>query len=189
MGTASLFGSDQLELGPCNLYFDTETGGEDLDLGGFDQVTVSLQTQKVELREAQAGDRPADRAISAQVVQITCGLSRANVERLEQVQQGFTVERDTADVVTRIHFSDKVGQRDSDIVKQLTAKKIDAGVETTDPLEIIDFWLVAPMTESVELVFDAASQRYYAVMFECYKSDDNLDEDGNSTYFSSREVA
>lgn len=188
MGTSSFFGSDSLEFGPCNLYWDTATGGDNLALGGVDQVTVTIQTPKIELREAQAGDRPADRAVSAQIVQISCGLSRANVEKLNAIQQGFTIEENTAEEVVRIHLSDIIGQRDSDIVKQLTAKKINAGEETTDPLEIIDFWKVAPMTESVELVFDATTQRFYGVVFECYKSEDNVDEDGKATYFSSREV-
>lgn len=186
--TQHAFGSSNLEFGPCNLYFDTETGGENLDLGGFDSVKVSMSTKKIELKEAQAGDRPADRAVSSQVVQITCGLSRATAERLAEVFQGFHLETNSADEVTRIWLSDRMAQRDSDIVKQMTLKVIRDGAESTDPLDIIDFWKVAPMTESVELTFDAATQRYFGVVFECYKDDDHVDDEGKSTYFASREV-
>lgn len=186
--TQHAFGSSLLEFGPCNLYWDTETGGDNLSLGGFDQVKVTMGTKKIELKEAQAGDRPADRAVSSQTVQITCGLSRATAERLAEIFQGFHLEKDTADVVTRIWLSDRMAQRDSSIVKQMTLKVIRAGAESTDPLDIIDFWKVAPMTESVELTFDAATQRFFGVVFECYKDDVQVDDEGKSTYFASREV-
>jgi len=186
--TDSVFGNTDFAFGPGNIYWDTATGGEELDLGGVDQITLTMQVSKIELREAQAGDRPADRAVSAQVYQISCGLSRATIERLGEIVQGFHVEEDTAGDPIRIWGSDVLSQKDSDIVKQLTFKEIVDGSETTNPLRIIDFWKVAPMTESVELVFDATTQRYFGVMFECYKSDDNLDDEGSSTYWATREV-
>lgn len=187
--TQHAFGSSELEFGPCNLYWDTATGGVNLDLGGFDSVKVTMGTKKIELKEAQAGDRPADRAVSSQTVQITCGLSRATAERLAEVFQGFHTEEDTAGNITRIWLSDRMAQRDSSIVKQMTLKVIREGAESTEELDIVDFWKVAPMTESVELVFDAASQRFFGVVFECYKDDDHVDDEGKSTYFASREVA
>jgi len=187
--TQSAFGSQNFAFGPGKLYWDSATGGENIDLGGTDQIKITMSVKKIELKESQAGDRPADRAVSAQVYQISCGLSRATVERLEAIVQGFHVEKDTAGNPTRIWGSDVMAQRDSDIVKQLTFKAIRDGEESDDPLDIIDFWKAAPMTESTELVFDAATQRYYGVMFECYKDDAHVDDEGKSTYFASREVA
>lgn len=186
--TQHAFGSSLLEFGPCNLYWDTATGGEEIDLGGFDSVKVTMGTKKIELKEAQAGDRAADRAVSSQTVQISAGLSRATAERLAEIFQGFHLEKNSADEVTRIWLSDRMAQRDSDIVKQMTLKVIRAGEESTEPLDIIDFWKVAPMTESTELVFDAATQRFFGVVFEIYKDDDHVDDEGKSTYFASREV-
>lgn len=187
--TQSAFGSQNFAFGPGKLYWDSATGGENIDLGGTDQIKITMSVKKIELKESQAGDRPADRAVSAQVYQISCGLARATVERLGAIVQGFHVEEDTAGEPKRIWGSDVMAQRDSDIVKQLTFIAIRNGEESTDPLDIIDFWRVAPMTESTELVFDAATQRYYGVMFECYKDDSHVDDDGKSTYFASREVA
>jgi len=186
--TDSAVGSNTFAFGPGKLYWDTETGGEEIDLGGTDQITLTMQTSKIELRESQAGDRPADRAVSAQVFQISCGLSRATIERLAEIVQGFHVEEDTAGNPIRIWGRDVLSQKDSSIVKQLTFKEIVDGAVTTDPLRIIDFWKVAPMTESVELVYDATTQRYFGVMFECYKSDDHVDDEGKSTYWATREV-
>jgi hypothetical protein len=185
--TDSAFGKTDFAFGPGKLYWDTETGGENMDLGGTDQIKITMSTKKIELKESQAGDRPADRAVSAQVVQISCGLARATLERLEQVVQGFHLETNTAGTVTRIWGSDVIGQRDSAILKQLTFVEIIDGVESTDPFCIIDFWKAAPMTESTELVFDATTQRYYGVMFECYKDDTKVDDEGRSTYWASRE--
>lgn len=186
--TQHAFGSSLLEFGPCNLYWDTETGGEDVNLGGFDAVKVTMGVKKIELKEAQAGDRAADRAVASQTVQITCGLSRATAERLKEVFQGFHTEEDTAGNVTRIWLSDRMAQRDSSIAKQMTLKVIRDGEESTDPLDIVDFWKVAPMTESVELTYDAATQRFFGVVFECYIDSTHVDDEGKSTYFASREV-
>lgn len=182
----SLFGKAELSFGPCNIYWDTESGGENLNLGGVDQLTVSKSVTKLELREAQAGDRPADRAVTAQIYQVSCGLSRATVERLEQVVQGFEVQRDSDNDVIRLFLSDIVGQKDSSIWKQMTLIEIVDGIESTNPFEIWDFWRAAPMSESVELVYDAATQRYYGVMFECYRSPAHLDHNGRATYAASR---
>lgn len=186
--TQSVFGSQNFAFGPGKLYWDTATGGEDVNLGGTDQIKIMMSVKKIELKESQAGDRPADRAVSAQVYQISCGLSRATLERLEQVVQGLYVEKDTAGEPIRIWGSDVMAQRDSDILKQLTFIAIRDGIESTDPFDIIDFWKAAPMTESTELVFDASTQRYYGVMFECYKDETKLDDTGRATYFASREV-
>ena len=186
--TNSAFGSTNFAFGPGKLYWDTATGGENIDLGGTDQITITMQVNKIELRESQAGDRPADRAVSSQVYQISCGLSRATIERLSEIVQGFHVEEDTAGNPIRIYGTDILSQKDSSIVKQLTFKEIVDGAVTTNPLRIIDFWEVAPMTESVELVYDATTQRYFGVMFECYKSEDNVDDEGNATYWATREV-
>lgn len=186
--TNSILGRSNYAFGPCNVYWDTASGGDNLNLGTTDQVTVTIGMTKIELRDAQHGDRPADRAVSSQTCQISMGLAQATLERIAEVVQGITLEKNTANEVTKFYLSDKISERDSAIAKQLTIVDIVAGVESTDPLDTINFWKVAPFSESIELVFDATGQRYLQVVFECYKSDDNLDENGNSTYFGSDEV-
>lgn len=184
----SVFGSDRFAFGPGKLYWDTATGGKNVNLGGTDSIKITMQVKKIELKESQAGDRPADRAVSAQIYQIACGLSRATIERLEQIVQGLHVEKDASSHPVRIWGSDVMAQRDSSLVKQLTFVEIVDGIESIDPFRTIDFWKVAPMTESTELVFDASTQRYYGVVFECYKDESKLDDNGRATYFASREV-
>jgi hypothetical protein len=184
--TKSAFGSDQFAYGPGKLYWDTETGGANVDLGGTDSITISMAVSKIELKESQAGDRPADRAVSSQVYQVKCGLSRATLERLEEVVQGFHLEKDSAGAPIRVWGSDMLAQRDSSIWKQLTFKAIVDGVESSDPFDIIDFWRAAPMTESSELVFDASSQRFFGIVFECYKDPTKVDDEGRATYWASR---
>lgn len=184
--TDSLFGKATLSFGPANFYWDTESGGVNLFLGPVDSMSIKLMTNKLDLKSAQGGDQPTDRAVISQQFQMTLGMGAATVERLEQIQQGFVVERDTNNVIKRLHLSNIIGQRDSSIWKQITIKEIVDGIESDDPFDIWDFWQVAPMNDSVELAFDAASQRFYATAFQTYKSPFHLDQNGRETYGASR---
>lgn len=186
--TNTLFGQSELSFGPANIFWDTATGGDNVDLGGVDQLTITKAVTKIELREAQAGDRPADRAVSAQTYQLSFGMSRATAQRLSEVVQGFTTDLDTTGNIIRCYLADVVGQRDSSIWKQLTVYEILDGVQAdpaTQPGHVWDFFRAAPMSESTELVYDAATQRFYGVVFETYKSDIQ-DVNGNFLYAASR---
>lgn len=186
--TNSILGRSNYAFGPCNVYWDTESGGDNLSLGTSDQVTVTIGMTKIELRDAQHGDVPADRAVSGQTCQISLGMAQATLERLEKAVQGVTLVRDTADTVTQFVLSDKLSERDSAIQKQLTIIDIVAGVESTEPLDTINFYKVAPFSESIELTYDATGQRYVQVVFNCYKDDDHLDANGSATFFGSEVV-
>lgn len=187
----SALGFDSLSFGPGNLYYDTATGGENIYLGETDSMKISLKTNKIDLKTSQAGDRPADKAVSSQYVEITCGLAQATLERLEQVQQGLVVDRDANGIAQKIHFEDAVGQRDSSLFKQLTFFEVIDGKDATEqsqPLNIIDFFNAVPSTDSVELTYDATTQRYYGIMFTVYKSSNLHPVTGKALYFSSRSV-
>lgn len=185
--TDHLFGKSELSFGPCNLYWDTAQGGQNLAMGGFDSLKVRMAVQKIGLREAQAGARDADKAVSAQEYVIEAGFSRMTAERMAATFQGFEIDYATDGITPqRLFISDVVGQRDSSIRKQLTLKEIVDGLESTDPFEIWDFWQVAPMNESVELNYDAETQRFVGTVFYCYKDDNVLDHNGRATYAASR---
>jgi len=186
--TPHAFGDKLLSYGPGRIYWDTASGGDNIDLGETDSIVVTLNVSKIELRTSQAGDRPADRAVSAQVYQVRAGLARATAERLAKIVQGFKIETNSAGEIVRIWGSKVVGQRDSSIWKQLTFKEYEDGVPSTDPLRIVNFPNAAPMTESTELTYDATTQRFYGVMFEVYESEDHLDPDGKPTYWFTDEV-
>ena len=138
----SLFGRAQMSFGPSNIKWDTESGGLQLALGGVDQLTITKNVAKLELREAQGGDRAADRAVTSQIYQMAFGMSRATVERLDAVVQGFEVEKDSNGDPVRLFLSDIVGQLDSSIQKQVTVTEIIDGLESTDPFFIWDFCYV-----------------------------------------------
>jgi hypothetical protein len=186
--TPHAFGDAQLSFGPGRLYWDTGSGGENLDLGETDSIVITLAVAKIELKTSQEGDRPADRAVSGQTYQARAGLARATAERLAKIVQGFKIVTNSAGEITRIYGSKVVGQRDSDIWKQLTFKEYEDGKITTNPLRIVNFPNAAPMTESTELTYDATTQRFYGVVFETYESADHLDPDGNPTYWFTDEV-
>lgn len=187
--TASLWGKPELSFGPAQIFWDSASGGINMDMGGVDSLVVTKSITKIGLREAQAGDRDADRAVSAQQYDIVFGMSRATIERNEQVVQGFEVEKDSGGNPTRIYGVDLVGQRDSSIAKQLTVHEIVDGVLSTNPLEIIDFPVTAPNIESNELTFDAATQRFYTVAFLVYKHPTLQSPNGRPIYWQSRAAA
>lgn len=181
----SVFGKANFAFGPGQLFWDTATGGVNLDLGGTDSITIMGEISKLDLVESQGGVTPQDKAITGQRWQVTAGLSRATLERLEAVVQGFELERNTATTIIAAHGVDLLAQRDSDIAKQLTFKEVIAGEITTDPFGIIDFFSVAPGSESFEQVFDAATQRFFPITFEVFKSL-NTSPAGKPKYWSTR---
>ncbi len=185
--TRTLLGGPQLALGPCSIFWDSATGGADSDLGGFESLILRYSNEKTDLIEAQGGTGAQDKVVTAVVCQIELGLSRATAERLADVVQGIKIEKDSAGNVIRLTAASLIGQRDSDIWKQLTVYDWVSGKQSTDPLDIFDFWLGAPMG-NLELTFDAATQRFAGTLFECYKSPNHLDADGLETFFKSREV-
>lgn len=184
--TDSILGGGTFSFGPSNLYFDTDSAGADIFLGFFDSLIFRWGVQKIPLVSAQTGSEPDDMAVSGHLAELELGLAQATLERLEQTVQGFVLER-VVTVPKRFHGSSVIGQRDSSIRKQATLFNIVNGVESIAPLDIIDFWFLAP-TATAEWTFDAATQRFVKVAFKAYRRDDKLDPNGAPTYFRSRLV-
>lgn len=184
----SAFGREDFSFGPGYMYADTQSGGENLLLGDTDSIKIKFGVSKTDLKSSQKGNQPADRAVDGQTCEITMGLAMATLARLEQVQAGFIVDRDTDGNPRQLFFSKVIGQRDSARATQYTFKEIIDGVEATEednPMHIIDFPKCCPKGDPVELTFDAATQRYYGTMLFCYESDE-LDNAGRKVYFKSR---
>lgn len=180
MATNSFFGGP-LDLGPCNLRFDTASGGEDLDLGGVDQVTFRFGVEKTDLVTAQGGTDAQDRVVTASMCEIECGLAEATLERMKAVIQGFEVNEVGGSIVG-FSFGPSIGQRDSSILKEMTLTRVIDGVESTDPLDQIRVFQVAPVSSS-ELTYDAATQRYVGTMFKAYRSSTQLSPTGRKLFF------
>ena len=184
--TNSVLGKDTFSFGPANFFVDTNSGGADIFLGFFDSLILRWGVQKIPLVSAQTGSEPDDMAVSGHLAELELGLAQATIERLEQTVQGFVVER-VVGVPKRFFGSSVIGQRDSSIRQQATLFEIENGVQTVDPLGIIDFFFVAP-TATAEWVFDASSQRFIKASFKVYRREDILDPNGAPVYFRSRLV-
>jgi hypothetical protein len=100
---------------------------------------------------------------------------------------GITIETNSAGAVIRMCGSKRIGQRHSDIWKQMTVTEWFGGKESTEPLRIVDMWYAAPMG-SLEITFDSATQRFVGNVFECYANENELDDEGYPTFWKTREV-
>ena len=175
--TASFLGTPDLELGAANVYvkspisldWDDESGW--VDLGLVENILWRRIASKTDLLAAQGGTRPSDKVITEQRVQIEAGLGQAFLERLVLVVQDLKLEK-TGDVVNQWMIVNKLGERDSQARFWLRVIKINAGIESADPLDRA-YSLVSPMSETVELTYDAATQRFFGLLFEAYLNDDS----------------
>lgn len=198
MATNSFLGNDYLQLGPANVYVkkrfvnsvetDWASASDWVALGDSESTTMRQIVSKTDLTASQRGTRPADKVVTAQQVQFETSLGKAYLERLESIQQGLRLERNTAGEVTQWKIVKVLGERDSANNVELWVKVVefDAGAESTDPLKTT-YAKVAPSSDQVELVYDAASQRFYNVMFEAYENDEgsytvSYVEDGVTRY-------
>lgn len=180
MATNSFLGGPT-DLGPCNGYWDTASGGQNLGLGGFDQLVFRFGNEKTDLVTAQGGTDAVDRVVTASMCEIECGLAEATLERLSAVIQGFEVNEVGGSIIG-FSFGPPIGQRDSSIWKEMTLVRVIDGVESTDPLETIRIFKCAPVS-SAELTYDSTTQRYVGTMFKAYRSETQLSPTGRKLFF------
>jgi len=185
--TSTFFGGANLALGPASVDWDTASGGEDLDLGTFQSVIVRDSTEFTDLVESQQGTGAADKVETAHTCQVELSFARPTAERMAAVFPDIVIETNTAGAVTRMSGSKRIGQRHSDVWKQMTVTEWVSGAKSVLPLRIVDFWYAAAVP-NIEITYDAASQRFVGAVFECYKNDDELDDDGYPTFWKTREV-
>lgn len=200
--TNSILGRRQLDLGPSNVYVkplfisSVETDWADnsdwIDLGFVESLTQRFINTKTDLNASQEGTRPADKVITGQQAQIETNLGQPFLERLELIQQGLTLIKDSAGLITQWQFGKRLGERDSDTFFWVRAIKIERGIESVDLLDR-SFMKAAAMSDTVELVFDAATQRFYGVLFESYLNDTGafsvVDTEGRFAYNWSGDTA
>ena len=145
-----------------------------MDLGGTTKASFKYGLTKAELKESQAGDTAADRAVTGYNASIEVELTRATVARLESTTQGIQVVRDSSSgLIKGFGFGLPIGQTDLEIAQQLQLTLYKNGAISTDPLDVITFLKVAPMTDA-ELTYDAAGQRVYKVTFNAYIDPDTV---------------
>lgn len=186
--TTWLAGSTELSLGPGNLYIaPTNTAETDWDtatytaLGGCSSAVLRDISAWTELKEAQLGDGYADKVLTADNSEIEYAMTRPYVERMEDIINGFYVNYKTDGVtVEQVSRHRKIGKRLSAAKMWFLFKAFDAnGNESTNKLEW-RYWLASPYQETVELTFDATTQRTYPVMAAAFECADIQDPQGNS---------
>lgn len=184
MATASLIGRETFDLGPCSVAVDTASGGANLDLGDSESVTVSIETEKAEMKGAKYGTAPANRTVTGQKVMIKMIMAQATLERLAQTLQGFRLNTNTAGTILGFSYGSAIGEDDLSIAKQMTLTRWKEGADSSDTFDAIDFWLAAA-SGTAELLYDASTQRNVALEFMCYLSENHLDSEGKPTFFGS----
>lgn len=177
-----LLGHPNADVGPANAYWDVGTGGTNLFLGGFDSLVWRISEETTDLVFSQYGTSPADKAVTGTSVEIELGLAQATPERLAEVMSGFTVSYDTNGNPVGYMFASTVGQRHSDIWKQMRLTRVVGQVESSHPMDTAIVWRAAP-TVNLELTYDASSQRFARFTFTCYMDPDHLDDKGRPTFF------
>jgi hypothetical protein len=179
----SVFGGNYLDLGPCHLYYDTASGGANVFLGKTGSTTVKFSVSKTDLTSSQDGSEPADRVQTGDMCSVEATLAQPTLERLAKCIPGVSLNYDTDGVtVLGASFASDIGTRDSSIAKELKLVRISGGEDSTDPFDTVYFWLAAAVG-SAELAFDAGTQRFVNVQWQCYKSTNHLDVNGRPTYW------
>jgi hypothetical protein len=156
-----------MTLAPSTLAAVTFKKVECVNLGGNDGVTLKFGVKKTELKEAQAGDNAADKAITGYMCDIEFGLTRTTLERIEKLLQGFQTQRNIGGDYVGGGFGYPSGETDLDIASQLRIVRIKKGIESIDPMDLVTILKCAPNVEA-ESKYDATSQRVMKTMFTGY---------------------
>jgi hypothetical protein len=150
-------------------------------------ATLKTEVKKVDLMEMQSGDVPANKGVTGTLVTLEMEITRAYLELLEQMIQGFKVNYDTTGSVLGYSQGDALGELDSSILHQVRMTAIEGQGPSTDPNDTIEIWKVAS-SANAEWKFDAASQRVYKAVCQCYKDTTRLDGSGRPTFFQSGDI-
>ncbi|HUS89445.1 MAG TPA: hypothetical protein VMW91_08790 [Desulfosporosinus sp.] len=169
---AFFFGNKNLDLGPANIYYDasifTGDGGTDVLFGGTQGLTINMAVEKADLTYDQYGTSPANRVATGQSLTVAASLVQLTTQRMENALQGFVSYENTGGSLIGFSWESILGEADSDIEAPLKVVLVNAGIESTDPDNIIYIPNAAPMVES-ELSYDAATQRVLAITWNCYR--------------------
>lgn len=180
-------GSDKLSLGPGQILISTQINtaynlATFTDLGGTDSIEFTPSIKKVGLKYSQAGDRDADKVVTAQDAMIKFGLAFGFSERLKSVVQGFQTVTDSSGYVTQIKNEKRLSERDSEILMWILFKEYAGGKPSTNPRRWL-YFKGAPSADSFPLKYDATSQRFVTIQIEAYEESSVTGDNGNPCYW------
>jgi hypothetical protein len=161
-----------LELGPCEVYFDS------IDLGpseGGVKFTTKLDT--ADLHADQFGTSAYDSVITGLEGDIEVPIADLNVVNFAKVTPGATLYTQATPEGYYLEVKASIGTNLRSYAKELILKRIVAGVPSTDKRDWYTFPIAAQVTNA-DLTFDAKTQRTLKTTFKAF-----LDPDTKRLYY------
>jgi hypothetical protein len=157
--------SNNLELGPCNIYLQEDA--EDVNVGYLGNVTLKLASEASPLTGSQKGTAPLDKILTGGSVQVTVEFKEMTLQNFARAFPHAVLTGDAG----RVDFTNRVGLSLRSLAKQLTLKKIIGRTESA----LAKDWLVIPEASPVEgelsISYTPTDQRVLAATFEAWPDD------------------
>lgn len=148
-----------LELGPCQVVFDSEDIGK--TLGG---VIAKFSDDTQDLKSDQYGSSAEDTIITGSNAEIEVPLAEIDFSKI-----AFALNKTVFGTNAGVAGTNSVGTSLKAKGKELILKKYVDGAPSTDEADWITFPLAAPKSD-VELSFNAEDQRVLKVTFKAFPS-------------------
>lgn len=157
--------TEELELGPAEVWFGT--AGSERDIGALvGGATLTIEPLLADLKKDSFGDGIYDQVIVGANAMLEANLGDLRYDGLVDVIPGATLtdDGDPTPTQSKLQIALVPGTSLRDNAKQLILKRIVDGSASTDE---DDWWTfpVAAVVSTVELTFDATTQRRLPVTF------------------------
>ena len=187
--TGSIISSNIDSLGPCRIYWDTDSDGSNgLDLGPTQGAKLMFKEVKAPTNNDQYGSEPSNMITTGDSCMLEATFTQATLERLASTTPGFDIERNTGGDIVSFTFGSSIGNSDQEIGRQMKIVPLLGGTETEDTLRILHIWRASPMAE-IETTFDVSTQRVTKLTFNAYRDESRLDSQGRATYFGGGDIS
>ncbi len=157
--------SDNLELGPCNIYLEED--GADVDVGYLGNVTVEFVSEGSGLTASQLGTTEIDNVLTGGNVQVAIEFKEITLANFARAFPHAVLTGDG----NRVDFINRVGLSLRSLAKKLTLKKIIGGVESALTKDILVIPEASPIPGSISLAYNASDQRVLAATFKAWPND------------------
>jgi hypothetical protein len=157
--------SDNLELGPCNIYLEED--GLDVNVGYLGKVTLKLSSTASPLTASQKGTSPLDKVLTGGSVQVAIEFKEMTLENFARAYPHAVLSAGK----TRVDLTNRVGLSLRSLAKQLTLKKIVGGMESVLSKDILIIPEASPVEGDMSIEFDEATQRVLAATFDAWPND------------------
>lgn len=157
--------SEQLELGPCQIWYGT--AGAEVDLGSTQAIKLTISMDTADLMTAQNGTRPYDQVITGMGAEIEAPLADLDIDKMATVLPGATLINGATAGQQILKIAASVGTTLRSYAKSLILKRIVGDVASTDRNDWWTFPITAFVT-NLELTFDAATQRNINALFRVF---------------------